>query len=78
MAVNQAISQIKNFYGTKFFESLSKKLYITEPRKHLLSYARHIVSLFNAKYPTVQTQVLIKNTSIIESTFYFKRKGKWD
>ncbi|MBU3189782.1 LysR family transcriptional regulator [Clostridium bowmanii] len=101
-SVSQAISQLENFYDIKLFERLSKKLYITEQGKQLLSYARHIVTLFdemeeniknksntllkiggtitvgtcvmsdiincfNTKYPTIQTQILINNTSIIES-----------
>ncbi|MBU3144926.1 LysR family transcriptional regulator [Clostridium sp. CF012] len=101
-SVSQAISQIENLYGIKLFERLSKKLYITEEGTQLLSYARHIVSLFdemeenikstsnvllkiggtitvgacvmsaiindfNLKYPNIQTQVFINNTSIIES-----------
>lgn len=100
-SVSQAISQLENFYAIKLFERLSKKLYITEPGKQLLSYARHIVALFdemeenikstsntllkiggtitvgtcvmsdiisrfNTNYPTIQTQILINNTSIIE------------
>lgn len=101
-SVSQAISQIENSYGIKLFERLSKKLYITKSGTQLLSYARHIVSLynemeenikntsntllkiggtvtvgtcvmsdiinrFNVKYPTIHTQVVINNTSIIES-----------
>ncbi|MGH4117179.1 LysR family transcriptional regulator [Clostridium sp.] len=101
-SVSQAISQLENFYGIKIFERLSKKLYITGEGTQLLSYARHIVSLFNemeenfknssntllkiggtitvgacvmsdiitcfnTKYPAIQTQILINNTSIIES-----------
>ncbi|MBK5242040.1 LysR family transcriptional regulator [Clostridium sp.] len=101
-SVSQAISQLESFYGIKIFERLSKKLYITGDGTQLLSYARHIVSLFNemketiknssntllkiggtitvgacvmsdiincfnTKYPTIQTQILINNTSIIES-----------
>ncbi|HEY5588366.1 MAG TPA: LysR family transcriptional regulator [Candidatus Paceibacterota bacterium] len=101
-SVSQAILQIENLYGIKLFERLSKKLYITEAGTQLLSYARHLVSLFNemeenikntsnallkiggtitvgtcmmsdiinrfnVKYPSIQTQILINNTSIIES-----------
>jgi len=101
-SVSQAISQLESFYGIKLFERLSRKLYITESGKQLLSYARHLVALFNemeeniknssntllkiggtltvgacimsdiinrfnTKYPNIQTQILINNTSIIES-----------
>ncbi|MDS1029306.1 LysR family transcriptional regulator [Bacillota bacterium LX-D] len=101
-SVSQAISEIENFYNIKLFERLSKKLYITEAGEQFLSYARHIVSLFDemeetikkssvvllkigatvtvgtcvmsdiinqfsSKCPTIQTQVFINNTSVIES-----------
>lgn len=46
-SVSQAISEIEQHYGVKLFERLSKKLYITEAGKQLLSYARHIVALFD-------------------------------
>jgi DNA-binding transcriptional LysR family regulator len=44
--VSQAISELENYYGIKLFDRLSKKLYITENGKHLLSYARHIIALY--------------------------------
>ena len=46
-SVSQAISQLEKYYGVKLFERLSRKLFITEAGKKLLSYARHVVSLFN-------------------------------
>jgi len=54
--VSQAIAELENHYGIKLFERLSKKLFITEDGKKLLSYARHIIALFeemelSMKYP---------------------------
>lgn len=46
-SVSQAISEIEHHYGIKLFERLSKKLFITEAGEKLLSYARHIVTLFD-------------------------------
>ncbi len=45
--VSQVISDMERSYGVKLFERLSKKLYITPQGERLLSYARHIVSLFD-------------------------------
>ena len=44
--VSQAIAELESYYGIKLFERLSRKLYITESGKQLLSYARHITALF--------------------------------
>lgn len=44
--VSQTIAEIESYYGIRLFERLSKKLYITPAGEQLLSYARHIVSLF--------------------------------
>lgn len=45
--VSQVIADMEKSYGVKLFERLSKKLYITPQGERLLSYARHIVSLFD-------------------------------
>ncbi|WP_077367120.1 LysR family transcriptional regulator [Anaerosalibacter sp. Marseille-P3206] len=46
-SVSQTIKEIEEYYNIKLFERLSKKLYITEKGKEFLSYARHIVTLFD-------------------------------
>ena len=43
--ISQAIREIEGEYQVQLFERLSRKLYITEAGKTLLSYARHMVSL---------------------------------
>lgn len=43
--VSQAIAELEGHYGTKLFDRLAKKLYITESGKQLLGYARHIIAL---------------------------------
>lgn len=45
--VSQAISELENYYGVKLFDRLSRRLYITEMGKKLLSYARHMIALFD-------------------------------
>ena len=45
-SVSQAIMEIEEYYNIKLFERLSKKLYITEAGEEFLSYARHIISLY--------------------------------
>lgn len=46
-SISQTIKEIEEYYNIRLFERLSKKLYITEKGKEFLSYARHIVSLFD-------------------------------
>lgn len=43
--VSQAILELESRYGTKLFDRLAKKLYITESGKKLLDYAKHIIAL---------------------------------
>lgn len=45
--VSQAIKELEDHYGGLLFERLSKRLYITEKGKRLLSYARNVVKQFD-------------------------------
>lgn len=45
--VSQAIKELEEHYGVLLFERLSKKLYITEKGRKLLSYARNVVKQFD-------------------------------
>lgn len=45
--ISQAIAELERHYGTKLFDRLSKRLYITEPGRRLLDYARHITKLYD-------------------------------
>lgn len=44
-AVSQAIAELEKYYELKLFERLSKKLYLTQAGKKLLSYARHMIRM---------------------------------
>lgn len=44
-SVSQAIADLENYYGVKLFDRLSKRLYITDSGRKLLSYARHLTAL---------------------------------
>lgn len=46
-AVSQTISELEQHYNTKLFERLSHKLYITPAGVQLLTYAKHILSLYD-------------------------------
>lgn len=50
-AVSQAIAELEIHYDVKLFERLSRKLYLTQAGKKLLSYARHIIRM-NAEVET--------------------------
>jgi len=52
--VSQAIAELEAHYGTRLFERLSRRLYITETGKKLLSYARHMISLLDDMEQTVK------------------------
>lgn len=45
--VSQAVRELEAHYNTKLFERLSKRLFITESGKELLSYARKVVRDFD-------------------------------
>jgi DNA-binding transcriptional LysR family regulator len=45
--VSQAISELEDYYGTRLFDRLSKRLFITEKGSQFLGYARHIATLVN-------------------------------
>lgn len=53
--VSQAISELETYYNVKLFDRLSRRLYITETGKRLLSYARHITALVD------ETEQAMKN-----------------
>lgn len=46
-SVSLAIKEIEEYYGIKLFDRISKKLYLTDAGKTMLSYASHITSLFD-------------------------------
>lgn len=43
--VSQSIMELERYYGTKLFDRMAKKLYLTQSGERLLSYARHITTL---------------------------------
>ncbi len=45
--VSAAISELEKQYGTKLFDRISRKLYLTDAGQKLLPYARHITSMFD-------------------------------
>jgi DNA-binding transcriptional LysR family regulator len=46
-SVSLAISELESYYGTKFFDRISRRLQITESGKYFLQYANHITALFD-------------------------------
>ena len=44
-AVSQAVSELEKYYGTRLFERLSRKLYLTSAGEKLYGYARHIIGM---------------------------------
>ncbi len=46
-SVSTAVRELEKYYGIKLFDRISRRLYITGAGKQFLSYALHIVSLFD-------------------------------
>lgn len=46
-AVSFAISELEHYYGVKFFDRISRRLYLTEAGKMFRDYASHISALFD-------------------------------
>lgn len=46
-SVSQAIKELEAYYSIPLFERIGKRIFITYAGKKLLSYARHIISLYN-------------------------------
>lgn len=44
-AISFAIKELEEYYGVKFFDRISKKLYITEKGKEFFSYSSQIINL---------------------------------
>ena len=53
-SVSQAIREMEEHYGTKLFERLGKKLFLTVAGEELLQYARHIAGLVNQSESAMQ------------------------
>lgn len=66
--ISAAIHELEKQYGTRLFERISKKLYITDAGNKLLPYARHIISMFdeieNFAYNIKDSGILRIGTSI--------------
>ena len=46
-AVSQTISELEQHYDVKLFDRLSRRLHITPAGKELLTYAKHILFLYD-------------------------------
>ncbi len=44
-SVSQMIAELEQYYNSRLFERLNRRLYLTEAGKRLQSYARHIINL---------------------------------
>ena len=44
-SVTQMIAELEQYYNSRLFERLNRRLYLTEAGKRLQSYARHIINL---------------------------------
>lgn len=62
--VSQAIRELEEHYGAKLFERLSKKLYITDFGKELLSYAKQVVDQFDNLEKNMNDKSHIENLRI--------------
>ncbi|MGI6007917.1 MAG: LysR family transcriptional regulator [Ruminococcus sp.] len=56
--VSQTIHELEEHYHTKLFERLSRKLYITEAGKNLLSHARQVIDQFDHLEQSMQNSAV--------------------
>lgn len=73
--VSQAIAELEQYYGMKFFERLSQKIYLTERGEELLDYARHIVSSFESmdlamKYAAAMPKLRLGGSVSVGTRFF--------
>lgn len=54
-SVSLAVRELEDFYGVRFFDRISRRLYITEQGKMFYEYALHIVSLFDEMERSVRS-----------------------
>lgn len=54
-SVSLAIRELEEFYGVRFFDRISRRLYITEQGKMFYEYAIHIISLFEEMERSVRS-----------------------
>ena len=62
--VSQAIHELEEYYGVLLFERLSRRLYITESGKKLLTYARETVRSFELLEEDMRKDPMVDNMNI--------------
>ena len=73
-AVSFAIKELEEYYGVKFFDRISKKLYITEKGREFLTYSSQIIALteeMENKIKNNDTLGILKIGSSITVAKYF-------
>lgn len=63
-AVSRAIKELEEQYEIKLFDRISRRLYLTEAGKNLLSYARSIVDLFDEMEAKIRSQGITEKLRI--------------
>nr|WP_122012389.1 LysR family transcriptional regulator [Maliibacterium massiliense] len=54
-SVSLAIRELEQYYGARFFDRISRRLYLTQAGQQMLGYARHITSLFDEMERSMRT-----------------------
>lgn len=72
-AVTRAVQEIEKYYGTRLFDRINRRLYVTEAGKRFYAYALHMVDSFEQMERGMrnwdETGVLCIGTSITVGTF---------
>ena len=76
-SVSQAIQELEHYYDIKLFDRLSRRIYITEAGKRLLSYARQMIHLSQtmeeAMRQTASGPILRIGGSVTVGTVYLEQ-----
>lgn len=63
-SISLAVSEMEEHYGVRFFDRISRRLYLTDSGRQALEYARHIIALFDEMEQGVRGGQAAKNLRI--------------
>lgn len=76
-SVSQAIAELEGHYNVRLFERLGRRLYITAAGNRLLSYARHIINLYERLEREIrvisENGILVVGASVTVGTYILSK-----
>ena len=83
-SVSLAIKELENYYNLQLFDRISRKLFLTTEGERFLTYASHIISLFDEMEEGIQhwddmgqlligSSITIANSLLCECLLHYKQ-----